>query len=86
MKENLHLKQEDKPTLIDARYPLLLTRSMASSMSGFNGQYLDYLRKSGSVRVYMTKGGQFRFYRDDLINHIKNNLTNGQTFLQQQKG
>lgn len=77
MKENLHLKPEEKPTLIDAKYPLLLTRSMAESMSGFNGQYLDFLRKSGVLKVYKTKGGQFRFYRDDIITHIKQNLTNG---------
>ena len=77
MKENLHLKPEASPTLIEAKYPLLLTRSMAESMSGFNGQYLDLLRKSGVLRVYKTKGGQFRFYRDDIIQHINNNLTNG---------
>lgn len=77
MKETQHLKPEVKPTLIEAKFPLLLTRSLAERMTGLNGQYLDYLRKSKAVRVYVTKGRQFRFYRDDLINHINTNIKNG---------
>ena len=45
-------------------------------MTGLDTQYLDKLRKAGKVTVYKTSGGQHRFYRDSLINHIKTNLIN----------
>jgi hypothetical protein len=47
-------------------------------MTGLEGQYLDSLRKSGTVKVYKTKGGHYRFYRDSLITHINENLKYGQ--------
>lgn len=77
MKAKTHLKQEAHPTPIKSMYPLLLTRSLAETMTGLEGQYLDSLRKSGLVSVYRTKGGHYRFHRDSLINHINQNLTNG---------
>lgn len=77
MKEQTLLEPEENRILIDAKYPLLLTRSMAESMTGLEGQYLDMLRKKGDIKVYKTFGGHFRFHRDSLINHINNNLVNG---------
>ncbi len=46
-------------------------------MTGFNKQYLDKLRKTNEVAVYVTKGGHHKFYRDSLIEHINKNLKNG---------
>lgn len=59
------------------KYPILLSKAEASEMTGFNKQYLDKLRKTGDVTVYVTKGGHYKFYRDSLIEHINNNLKNG---------
>ena len=78
MKETIHLKPEVQPIPTESIYPLLLTRSMAETMTGLEGQYLDSLRKSGAVKVYKTKGGHYRFYRDSLITHINDNLKYGQ--------
>jgi hypothetical protein len=78
MKETTHLKPEVQLTPTETIYPLLLTRSIAESMTGLEGQYLDSLRKSGAVKVYKTKGGHYRFYRDSLITHINENLKYGQ--------
>jgi hypothetical protein len=78
MKEITHLKPEAQHIPTESMYPLLLTRSMAETMTGLEGQYLDSLRKSGTVKVYKTKGGHYRFYRDSLITHINENLKYGQ--------
>lgn len=59
------------------KYPILLSKAEASEMTGLNKQYLDKLRKSNDVAVYVTKGGHHKFYRDSLIEHIKNNIKNG---------
>jgi hypothetical protein len=59
------------------KYPMLLSKAEASSMTGFNKQYLDKLRKTNEVAVYVTKGGHHKFYRDSLIEHINKNLKNG---------
>jgi hypothetical protein len=53
--------------------PLLLTRSEAWRFSGLDENYLDRLRRCGDLKTYKTKGGHHRFFRDDLINHIKTN-------------
>ena len=53
--------------------PLLLTRSEAWRFSGLDENYLDRLRRTGDLKTYKTKGGHHRFFRDDLINHIKTN-------------
>lgn len=77
MKEETHINQEGKRTLIEGNYPLLLTRALAEKMTGMEGQYLDRLRKLKLVRVYKTVGGHYRFHRDSLINHIQSNLEYG---------
>ena len=77
MKAETHSKPEDRQILIEGRYPLLLTRSLAEEMTGMEGQYLDQLRKLGLVKVYKTIGGHFRFHRDSLIHHINHNLQYG---------
>jgi len=77
MKEAVFSKPVENRILIDAKYPLLLTRSMAEAMTGLEGQYLDMLRKKGHIKIYKTFGGHFRFHRDSLITHINNNLFNG---------
>ena len=77
MKAETHLNQEGRHILIEVKYPLLLTRSLAEEMTGMEGQYLDQLRKLNLVKVYKTVGGHFRFHRDSLINHINTNLQYG---------
>jgi len=39
------------------------------------------MRRRGDIRTYKTTGGQFMFYRDDLIEHISKN-TNGKHQIQ----
>ena len=51
--------------------PPLLSRKAASQLTGLSVRYLDRLRKDGTLRTYVTKGGHHRFYRDELIQHIK---------------
>ncbi len=50
--------------------PPLLSRKAASQLTGLSVRYLDRLRKDGTLRTYVTKGGHHRFYRDELIQHI----------------
>jgi hypothetical protein len=59
------------------RYPILLSKAEAAEMTGLNKQYLDKLRKTNEVAVYVTKGGHHKFYRDSLIEHINKNIKNG---------
>jgi excisionase family DNA binding protein len=55
------------------QYPPLLTRQAAANMTGLSARYIDRLRKDGTLKTYVTKGGHHRFYRDELIYHVKLN-------------
>jgi hypothetical protein len=68
-----HLNQEVDIHIDTEGVPLLLTRSEAWRFSGLDENYLDRLRRCGDLKTYKTKGGHHRFFRDDLINHIKTN-------------
>jgi hypothetical protein len=68
---------EETRFLTNLKWPILLTKNMASEMTGLDAQYLDKLRKLGLVKVYRTLGGQNRFHRDSLVRHIERNLTHG---------
>lgn len=56
--------------------PPLLRLAEAQSIFNISKSTLLRMRRRGDVRVYKTTGGQFMFYRDDLIEHISKN-TNG---------
>lgn len=57
-------------------YPMLLSRSAAERMTGIDVRELDKLRKSGTLRCYITLGGQYRFHKASLLQYIesKSNL------------
>lgn len=53
-------------------FPYLLTRKRALMFIGLTRRKLQELTTSGVVRVYKTKTGKQRYFRDDLQNFIKN--------------
>lgn len=53
-------------------YPVLLTRAKAMSLMGLTRRKLETLAMEGIVRTFTTKGGHRRYFRDDLINFLKN--------------
>jgi hypothetical protein len=57
---------------MEVYYPILLTRSKAMLLMGLTRRKLESLAMDGIVRTYTTKGGHKRYFRDDLINFIKN--------------
>lgn len=52
-------------------YPMLLSRSAAKRMTGIDVRELDKLRKTGQIRCYTTLGGQHRFHKSSLLQHIE---------------
>jgi excisionase family DNA binding protein len=61
---------------LPANTPPLLRLAEASVVFNLSKSTLLRLRRSGSVRTYKTNGGQYMFYRDDIIDFITKN-TNG---------
>ena len=61
--------------------PPLLRLAEASTSFNLSKSTLLRLRRKGVIRTYKTSGGQFMFYRDDLIEHISKN-TNGDNQVQ----
>lgn len=57
--------------LMEIYYPFLLTRAKAMLLMGLTRRRLEDLAINGIVRTYTTKGGHKRYFRDDLINFIK---------------
>ena len=53
--------------------PPLLRLAEASSSFNMSKSTLLRLRRKGAVKTYKTSGGQFMFYRDDLIELISKN-------------
>jgi excisionase family DNA binding protein len=66
---------------IPAGTPPLLRLAEAQSIFNISKSTLLRMRRRGDVRTYKTTGGQFMFYRDDLIEHISKN-TNGKHQIQ----
>ena len=51
-------------------FPYLLSRNKAMSLIGLTRRQLELLAIKGVIRIYRTKGGQKRYFRDDLIKFI----------------
>lgn len=47
-------------------YPTLLSRQKAMLWTGLGRKKLETLAKEGHVRIFTTKGGHKRYFRDDL--------------------
>jgi len=56
---------------MDIYFPYLLTRKRALMFIGLTRRKLQELTNTGVVRVYKTKTGKQRYFRDDIINFIK---------------
>lgn len=48
-------------------FPALLSRQKAMLFTGFGRKRLESLAEKGQVRIFTTKGGHKRYFRDDLI-------------------
>jgi hypothetical protein len=55
---------------MDIYYPMLLSRQKALMLSRISRKALEKLCTQGLVRTFKTKGGHNRYYRDDLIKYI----------------
>jgi len=53
-------------------YPEILSRKKAINMTGLSRKTLEKLATNGIIKVFTTKGGHRRYFREDLINLIKN--------------
>lgn len=51
-------------------FPNLLSRQKALLFTGLSRHKFNLLIKEGKVRFFTTKGGHRRFFRDDLIQFI----------------
>ena len=51
-------------------FPCLLSRNKAILLIGLTRRQLELLAIKGIIRTYRTKGGQKRYFRDDLIKFI----------------
>jgi hypothetical protein len=51
-------------------YPALLSRQKATALTGFGRKKLESLFKKRLVRTFTTKGGHKRYFRDDLLKII----------------
>lgn len=53
-------------------YPEILSRKKAINMTGLSRKTLEKLATNGIIKVFTTKGGHKRYFREDLFNLIKN--------------
>jgi predicted site-specific integrase-resolvase len=53
-------------------YPEILSRKKAINMTGLSRKTLEKLATNGIIKVFTTKGGHKRYFREDLLNLIKN--------------
>jgi excisionase family DNA binding protein len=70
-----------KPINLPTGTPPLLRLNEANAVFNISKSTLLRLRRTNVIRTYRTSGGQYMFYRDDLIEHISKN-TNGNEQLQ----
>ena len=56
--------------LMEIYFPCLLSRNKAMLLIGLTRRQLELLAIKGIIRTYRTKGGQKRYFRDDLIKFI----------------
>ncbi len=71
-----------KPINLPTGTPPLLRLNEANAVFNISKSTLLRLRRHNIIRTYRTSGGQYMFYRDDLIEHISKN-TNGNDNLQE---
>jgi len=63
--------------VMEEKHPPLVPLSVASEITGLDRREFKYLRDEGILNVYRTKGGQCRYYRDELYKLIKKGNNNG---------
>lgn len=51
-------------------FPFLLSRKKAMTMARISRKKLENLAKDGIIRVFTTKGGHKRYFRNDLIKYL----------------
>lgn len=51
-------------------FPALLSRQKATALTNFGRKKLESLARKGLVRTFTTKGGHKRYFRDDLLKII----------------
>ena len=51
--------------------PVLVRPDEAAAVTGLSQKQLAKLAKLNALRIYRTVGNQRRYYRDDLIKHLK---------------
>jgi hypothetical protein len=54
-------------------FPYLLTRKQAMSFLGLTRRDLELLANVKEIRIFKTKGGHRRYFREDLIKFINEN-------------
>lgn len=67
---------------LPANTPPLLRLAEASNVFNLSKSTLLRIRRRNAVRTYRTDGGQYMFYRDDLIEYITKN-SNGHDQVQE---
>ena len=63
--------------VMEEKYPPIVTLTEAREITGLNHIELKYLREEGVLNAYKTRGGQCRYYRDELYKLIKKGNNNG---------
>ena len=63
--------------VMEEKYPPIVTLSVAKGITVLNYHELKYLREEGILNVYKTRGGQSRYYRDELYKLTKRGNNNG---------
>jgi|TARA_Y100000310_G_C20165678_1_gene571231 excisionase family DNA binding protein len=57
--------------------PLLVRPDEAAAVTGLSKKQLAQLAKLNALRIYRTVGDHRRYYRDDLIKHLKGEKKDG---------
>ena len=57
--------------------PVLVRPDEAATLTGLSQKQLARLAKLNALRLYRTVGNHRRYYRDDLIKHLKGEKKNG---------
>jgi excisionase family DNA binding protein len=57
--------------------PVLVRPDEAAAVTGLSQKQLAKLAKLNALRIYRTVGNQRRYYRDDLIKHLKGEKKDG---------
>ena len=63
--------------VMEEKHPPIVPLGVAKEITGLNYHELKYLREEGIINVYKTRGGQSRYYRDELYKLTKRGNNNG---------